>query len=161
MTFRIVPLAEAHLEPMECIERQSFPVSWGEGSFRKELEQNKLARYLVALDGDAVVGYIGAWAVLDEVHITTFAVDPSRRNQRIGRRLLAALLRNAVEEGGRWTVLEVRESNASAIALYTTFGFRQVGVRKKYYENGENALVLWVGQMQQKAFRDRLEELSA
>lgn len=156
----IVPLADGHIPFMETIEKASFPVAWGEGSFKKELEDNKLARYLVALDGDEVVGYIGAWAVLDEVHITTFAVDPTRRNQRIGRRLLAALLRNAIDEGGRWTVLEVRESNASAIHLYESFGFRQVGMRKKYYENGENALVLWVGQMQQKTFRDLLATLT-
>lgn len=158
MSLRVVALAREHIAPMEAIEKQSFPISWGEGSFAKELEENKLARYLVAVDGDRVVGYIGAWAVLDEVHITTFAVDPTRRNQRIGCRLLATLLRNAVDEGGRWTVLEVRESNASAIHLYESFGFRQVGVRKKYYENGENALVLWVGQMQQKAFRDLVTE---
>lgn len=160
MTVRIEPLADWHIPAMEAIEKLSFPIAWGEGSFKKELEENKLARYLVAVDGDAVVGYIGAWAVLDEVHITTFAVDPTRRNLRIGRRLLAALLRNAIEEGGRWTVLEVRESNASAIHLYESFGFRQVGVRKKYYENGENAHVLWVGQMQQKTFRDQLAALS-
>jgi ribosomal-protein-alanine N-acetyltransferase len=158
MSLAIVRLSEEHLDAMEAIEKLSFPTTWGPGSFRKELEENKLSRYFVALADDVVAGYVGAWSVLDELHITTFAVDPNRRGQGIGRRLLAALLQNAVDEGVRWAVLEVRESNEAAIKVYASFGFRQVGVRKKYYENDENALVLWVGQMQQKDFRDLLRE---
>jgi len=161
VTISVVRLAAEHIEAMRVIESASFPVSWGEGSFEKELEENALARYLVALEDGAVAGYVGAWAVLDELHITTFAVDPARRGRGIGRRLLAALLANAVDEGACWTVLEVRESNVAAIALYQSFGFRQVGLRKKYYENGENALVLWVGQMQQGSFRALLAASSA
>ena len=72
--------------------------------------------------------------------------------------LLAALLADAVEtSGARWSVLEVRESNEAAIRMYKAFGYRQVGVRKKYYENEENALVLWVGAMQNQSFREMLE----
>lgn len=155
-SLRIVRLAAEHIDAMQAIERRSFPVSWPAESFEKELNENKFSLYLVALLDDEVVGYIGAWMVIDELHIATFAVDPARRGQGVGRLLLGRLLQIAVDGGARWTVLEVRESNEAAIGLYQSYGFRQVGVRKKYYENDEDALVLWVGQMQQQEFRDRL-----
>lgn len=151
-------MAAEHIEAMKAIERRSFPLSWPADSFEKELNENRLSHYLVALIDGEVCGYVGAWFVLDEVHITTFAVDPDMRGRGIGRRLLGQLLREAVDGGARWAVLEVRESSEAAIGLYESFGFRQVGVRKKYYENEENALVLWVGQMQQQSFRDLLEK---
>lgn len=154
----IVPLAEAHIHALHAIEDVSFPTSWPRDSFERELRDNKVAHYLVAVRGDDVVGFVGAWIVLDEVHITTIAVDPTRRSQHVGRRLLARLLLDGVEKGARWAVLEVRESNVAAIRMYQHFGFRQVGVRKRYYENDENALVLWVGAMQNASFRGLLEQ---
>lgn len=154
----VVKFAREHIKAMEAIEKQSFPESWPADSFERELTDNPVSRYLVALVDGEVAGYIGSWVVLDEVHISTIAVDPSRRNLGLGRRLLASLLQSAVDDGARWTVLEVRESNTAAIRLYESFGFRQVGLRKKYYENEENALVLWVGQMQQEAFRAVLRD---
>jgi len=151
-------MAAEHIPAMEAIEDASFPTSWSRGSFSRELG-SAVARYWVGVADGVVVGFAGAWVVLDEVHVTTVAVDPKVRGQRVGRRLMARLLEEAVETGARWAVLEVRESNDAAIKMYQYFGFRQVGVRKKYYENGENALVLWVGNMQQAAFRELLSVL--
>lgn len=149
-------MAESHIPALQAIENVSFPTSWPSDSFERELFDNKTARYLVAIEDDVIVGYIGAWVIMDEVHITTMAVDPRLRSGGRGRKLMAALLEDAVEKGARWTVLEVRQSNEPAVRMYQAFGFRQVGVRKAYYENGENALVLWVGAMQNRSFRDLL-----
>jgi ribosomal-protein-alanine N-acetyltransferase len=146
------------MEAMRAIEKQSFPTTWPADSFAREAE-NGAARYRVALLGEEVVGYVGAWFVLDELHITTIAVDPVLRRGGVARKLLASLLRECVEDGCRWSVLEVRESNEAAIKLYERFGFRPVGSRKKYYENEENALVMWVGSMQGQEFRERLVAL--
>src|SRR3989304_279776 len=81
------------------IERASFPVPWPAYAFRQELETNRLARYLVARAGGKAVGYGGIWLMVDEAHITTFAVLPAWRRQGIGARLLLALLDLAVEVG--------------------------------------------------------------
>jgi [ribosomal protein S18]-alanine N-acetyltransferase len=150
---RIVASEPAHFAAMQAIEAVSFPTTWSKDSFEKETSSNQVATYLTGLLNDQVVGYVGSWIVIDEVHITTIAVDPACRGQQVGRRILARLLLLAVEQGARWTVLEVRESNLAAIRMYESFGFRKVGVRKKYYENDENALVLWVGAMQSLEFR--------
>ena len=143
-----------HFAAMQAIEDVSFPTSWPSDSFEKEVLENKVATYLVAHRGGQVLGYVGSWIILDEVHITTIAVDPALRGARVGRTLLARLLFIAIERGARWTVLEVRASNESAIRMYQHFGFRQVGKRKGYYENGEDALVLWVGSMQGRELRE-------
>src|SRR4029453_8274095 len=95
--------------------------------YRSELETNRLASYLVArVDGD-IVAYGGMWLMVDEAHITTFAVHPAWRRQGIGERLLLAFLDLAVARHAREATLEVRLSNISARRLYEKYGFRPVG----------------------------------
>src|SRR2546423_15440252 len=76
------------IDGVQEVERASFPVPWPANAFRHELTQNKNARYIVAREGDRIVGYAGLWLVVDEAHITTFAVHPDQRRRRIGERLL-------------------------------------------------------------------------
>jgi len=95
LTVEIVEMAEEHIPCMQAIERESFPVIWPCDSFERELNHNRVARYLVALVEGSVVGYIGSWIILDEVHITTMAVSPSVRNRGVGRRLMARLMRGS------------------------------------------------------------------
>ncbi len=99
------------------IERASFSTPWPPEAFHQELRHNRLARYVVARQGGAVVGYAGVWLMVDEAHITTFAVHPDWRRQGIGRRLLLALLVVAEELGAARMTLEVRVSNVAAQAL--------------------------------------------
>jgi len=93
------------------------------------------------------------WFLVDEIHIGNIAVRPDRQGQGIGGALLAYILDEGRRRGMTYATLEVRSSNARAIALYERFGFRQVAVRKKYYrDNREDAKVLalaldsWPGQ---------------
>ena len=74
------------IDGVQEVERASFPVPWPANAFRHELTQNKNARYLVAREGGRIVGYAGLWLMVDEAHITTFAVHPDSRRQRIGER---------------------------------------------------------------------------
>jgi len=142
------------------VERASFPVPWPASAFRHELTQNRNARYVVAREGDGIVAYAGLWLMVDEAHITTFAVLPDHRRRRIGERLLQRLFEIAEEVGAEWLTLEVRVSNIPAQRLYEKYGFRSAGVRRRYYsDNSEDALILWTDRIRDRAVRDRLAEL--
>ena len=133
----------ADIPSVHRIERQSFPVPWPAYAFRQELEANRLARYLVVRYGDRVIAYAGLWLMVDEAHVTTFAVLPEWRRQGVGRRLMLALLESATKVRAETATLEVRISNVAARRLYEQFGFRPVGVRPRYYsDNGEDALIM-------------------
>ena len=138
---RIVPMEPAHVAQIAAMERAFFSAPWDETSLRSELE-NPLALWLVALDGDTVAGYVGSQSVLGESDMMNLAVRPDYRRQGVGRALVERLLWELGEENHCLT-LEVRASNAAAIALYEGLGFRQVGRRPKYYLNPpEDALIL-------------------
>jgi ribosomal-protein-alanine N-acetyltransferase len=145
---------------VHAIERASFPTPWPAYAFRQEVETNRLARYLVArVDGDAVA-YGGIWLMVDEAHVTTFAVLPGWRRQGIGARLLLALVDLAIGMGASVATLEVRLSNLAARRLYEQFGFRPVGLRPRYYsDNNEDALIMTTGQLDADDMTDRLERL--
>jgi len=135
---RITDLPEVH-----AIERASFTSPWPPNAYRSELETNRLARYLVVRVEDRVVAYGGMWLMVDEAHITTFAVAPAWRRRRLAERLLAAFVDIALEVGAREMTLEVRLSNLPARRLYEKFGFRPVGLRPRYYsDNHEDALIM-------------------
>jgi len=142
------------------VESASFPVPWPASAFRHELTQNRNARYVVARDGERVVGYAGIWLMVDEAHITTFAVHPDLRRRRIGERLLQRLFDLAAELEAEWLTLEVRASNIAAQALYEKYGFRRAGVRRRYYsDNGEDAVIMWTERLGERAVKERLTAL--
>ena len=142
------------------VERASFPVPWPANAFKHELTQNKNARYVVARDRESIVAYAGLWLMVDEAHITTFAVHPDARRQRIGERLLQRLFEIAHEMKAEWLTLEVRASNLAAQKLYEKYGFRRAGVRRRYYsDNNEDALIMWTERIKDRSVRDRLAKL--
>ncbi|MDR7537383.1 MAG: ribosomal protein S18-alanine N-acetyltransferase [Armatimonadota bacterium] len=143
------------------IEREAFASPWPKDAYRAEIEDNQVACYIVARDvQDRVVGFAGMWVIFDEAHVTTIAVDARRRGQGIGKRLLLDLIDRALARGARWMTLEVRPSNTVALAMYRAFGFRDVALRKRYYsDNGEDAVVMWSGNLTEPAARARLEEI--
>ena len=164
------PPVAVHIEPMEledissvhAIERSSFTVPWPDDAYRNELLTNRLASYIVARSGDDVVGFAGLWVMVDEAHITTFAVDPRWRRRGIGERLLLALLELAVARRAREATLEVRLSNVPARRLYEKYGFRPVGIRPRYYsDNGEDALIMTTDALASPAMRERVDRLRA
>ncbi len=125
------------------IERLTFARPWSAESFRQELERNVAARYLVAEAAGEILGYAGAWIILDESHITNIAVKEAWRGRGIGRKLTEALLQYLSNLGACYATLEVRVSNLRAQQLYKSLGFVNVGKRKRYYEdNGEDAFLM-------------------
>ena len=159
---QIRPMAEEDLPFVQLIEGASFTTPWPPHAYRQELESNRLAHYLVALIGERVVGYGGIWLMVDEAHITTFAVHPAYRRRRIGERMLIALLDLAVDRGAREATLEVRLSNLAARRLYEKYGFRPVGIRPRYYsDNQEDALIMTTEPLATPLMRDRIASLRA
>ena len=131
------------LDAVCAIENATFAVPWSRESFRQELERNVAARYLVAETDGKVVGYAGAWVILDESHITNIAVLEAWRGRGIGKQLTQALLQYLSNLGASYATLEVRVSNERAQNLYKELGFVSVGKRKRYYEdNGEDAFLM-------------------
>ena len=136
-------MEQKDLDAVTAIEQATFARPWSRDSFRRELEQNVAARYLVAEADGQVVGYAGAWVILDESHITNIAVAEAYRGRGIGKQLTGALLQYLSNLGACYATLEVRVSNERAQHLYKGLGFVSVGKRKKYYEdNGEDAFLM-------------------
>lgn len=164
MRLRVGPMTVDDLPEVHRIERASFSVPWPDDAYRSELIANRLASYLVVrADGLAgVIAYGGIWLMVDEAHITTFAVDPAWRRQGVGETLLLALLDLAVARRAREATLEVRLSNLPARRLYEKYGFRPVGLRPRYYsDNGEDALIMTTEPLSGATMRRRLADLRA
>ncbi|MBO2516659.1 MAG: ribosomal-protein-alanine N-acetyltransferase [Clostridiales bacterium] len=131
------------VDAVHAIELDTFAMPWKREDFVREMTQNRCARYLVAeLDGN-VIGFAGAWLILDEGHITNIAVRKEYRGNGYGISLTGALMQYAANLGVSYLDLEVRKSNTVAQNMYRKLGFFKVGERKKYYEdNGEDALLM-------------------
>jgi ribosomal-protein-alanine N-acetyltransferase len=154
-------MSAADIDAVQRIERASFAVPWPAYALRQEVETNRLARYLIVRVGSQIVAYAGVWLLVDEAHITTFAVLPDWRRRGIGARLMLAVMRLAVQLGAHEATLEVRLSNVAARQLYQRFGFRPVGVRPRYYsDNGEDALIMTSLPLASPEMARRLEVLA-
>ena len=153
----VEPMSIEDLPDVHRIERASFSVPWPDDAYRSEIQGNRLASYLVARADGRLVAYGGIWLMVDEAHITTFAVDPAWRRQRVGETLLIALMDLVIGRHAREATLEVRLSNLAARKLYEKFGFRPVGVRARYYsDNGEDALIMTTEPLNGAAIQARL-----
>jgi len=142
------------------IESASFPTPWPDYAFRQEIQTNRLAHYLIVRAGDETIGYSGMWLMVDEAHVTTFAVLPGWRRRGAGATLMLALMHLAVELNARMVTLEVRLSNHPARALYAGFGFRPVGIRPRYYsDNNEDALIMTTAPLGSAEMKERLADL--
>jgi len=162
LSVRIEPMTLDDLERVHAIERASFFPTWPDDAYRTELTSNKLATYVVARLEDVVIGFAGIWLMVDEAHVTTFAVDPAWRRRGVGERLLLELLDVSVARRAREATLEVRLSNVAARRLYEKYGFRPVGLRPRYYsDNGEDALIMTTEPLESPEMRERVAKLRA
>src|SRR3954451_639160 len=159
---RIEPMRLEDLDDVQRIEVASFTTPWPPNAYRSELLTNRLANYLVARIDDRLVAYGGMWLMVDEAHITTFAVHPAWRRQRVGERLLLAFFDLARDRHAREATLEVRLSNLAARRLYEKYGFRLVGLRPRYYsDNNEDALIMTTEPLTDPGLRARLARVPA
>ena len=138
----IVPMNEHHVPKIALLEQECFADPWSQQSIASELH-NPLSLWLVAQEGQTLLGYVGSQTCLDETDMMNIAVSPASRRQGVARALIEALVSALRQRGSKQLTLEVRASNGPARQLYESLGFLQVGLRKNYYRNPkEDALIL-------------------
>ena len=141
MTVRRMTIGDT--DAVAAIETEAFPHNaWPADYFHQELTGRPFARWLAAEENGELIGYAGVWIVLDEGDVTKIAVRNDKRGSGYGEALMRALMQYASNLGVSVLTLEVRVSNAPARGLYTKLGFTEVGMRRHYYENGEDACLM-------------------
>ena len=151
-----------HVKSILAIEERVYPKPWTAGVFNSEID---LARrderhYVIGLLEAEVVAYGGLMFAVDEAHITNIAVDPEFQRRGFARRVLLELANVAIDRGFTALTLEVRVSNIAAHAMYRQFGFAPAGIRQRYYENTEDALVMWAYDIDSPEYRARLDAIA-
>ena len=136
-----VEMSHKHVQQVASLEKDCFSCPWSLGAIASELD-NPLSLWLVATQGENVVGYIGSQTVMDEADVMNIAVNPAHRRTGVAEGLVSTLIGCLKENGVRSLTLEVRCSNQPAISLYEKLGFAVVGRRPRYYSNPkEDALI--------------------
>lgn len=136
------PMCRNHIRSVARISKECFNHAWSEASFSEELN-NPLSLTIVAVNlkkssksaSTDIVGFINARIINDEVYINNIAVSKEFRRSGIGKDLLSSLEDNVRKSKASFITLEVRESNAPAISLYTSLGYETAGKRKKFYRD--------------------------
>ena len=181
------------------IERLAYPSTWPPSAYRKELQDNRWAHYIVLRDKKiveehatvpaqeyekprrifplsllpgrltatmptpamaSIIGFSGLWLMVDEAHITTIAMHPDYRRLGLGEYMLVSLIDIAYSIGAKWVTLEVRVSNHSAQNLYRKYGFREAGLRRRYYsDNQEDALIMWTDEISSISYKQHFQEM--
>jgi len=142
ITTEVRRLTYADLPQVVAVERRAFPTPWSLAMFVLELSKPS-GVCLAAVQDGVLVGYVICSRYDTVWHVMNVAVDPARRRRGVASALLAELIARVDDPRAQFT-LEVRPSNTGAIALYRSFGFRDAGVRRRYYQdNGEDARVMW------------------
>ena len=183
------------------IERLAYPSTWPPSAYRKELQDNRWAHYIVLRDRKiveeratvpaqeqekprrvfplsllpsrhiatmptpdlaSIIGFSGLWLMVDEAHITTIAMHPHFRRMGLGELMLSSLIDIAYSIGAKWVTLEVRVTNYNAQNLYRKYGFREAGLRHRYYsDNQEDALIMWTDEINSPAYKHKYQELKS
>ncbi len=153
----------ADLDSTMLIERQAFKQPWSRHMYLMDLQQNRMATYLVLHPdaGDAgalppVLAYGGFWLMVDEAHVATVASHPDWRGCGLGQFLMLALLEDANARGALRSTLEVRVSNVAAQSLYDKLGYQVVGTRRHYYQDGEDAYIMTTPPLRDPGLQTRL-----
>ncbi|MDI6739068.1 MAG: ribosomal protein S18-alanine N-acetyltransferase [Candidatus Edwardsbacteria bacterium] len=134
-------MIQGDLPQVLAIEHSLFPDPWSEGMFREELKDDGRRLSVCLRSGNKVIGYAVGWFVADEFHLGNIAVVRQCQRKGFGRQLVEYVLDQAQSKKCSIATLEVRTSNATAIALYRHLGFKEIALRKKYYRT-EDAVVM-------------------
>lgn len=196
MKFAVQLMTHTDIPQVLEVDRESYPMPWPASAYRRELNSNHHAHYIVLREqpednaesqetevaddrrswrsrlpwvkSDCVpphrrgriIGYAGMWILADEAHVTTIAVRGDYRRRGFGELLIASLIEMAFEIGARWVTLEVRMSNEAAQWLYRKYGFRNAGLRRRYYsDNNEDALIMTTDDIGLNAYQKQFSEL--
>lgn len=137
-------ISEMNLQDLENIKDcllTNFDNFWSYNILKQELENGK-SKYFVAKQENEIVGFAGILLIIDQVNIMNIVVKKDKRNFGIGSSLLEEIIRYSKIHNATSITLEVNEKNIPAIKLYKKYGFKQVGLRRKYYNNEDNAILM-------------------
>jgi ribosomal-protein-alanine N-acetyltransferase len=158
---KIQSLTTDNLTELLELDKACFDGLWTMEGYLRELESpnSHFLGLFSPFNHADLLGMGCFWSILEEAHITILAVHPQYHGQGLGTALLYSLLRSASDLGLERATLEVRDSNHVAISLYQKFGFKTAGKRRGYYkDNNEDALILWLSELQQPRFLKNLDQ---
>ena len=161
LDLKLQSLTSEHISAILELDQACFGGLWTLEGYQRELDSpnSELLGLFSPVYGSKLLGMGCFWAILDEAHITILAIHPQFHRQGLGQLLLYSLLETASDRGLERATLEVRASNLAAISLYQKFGFKIAGRRKRYYQdNGEDALLLWLSDLQSPQFATTLQD---
>jgi ribosomal-protein-alanine N-acetyltransferase len=130
------------LTEVMAIDLECFSENWTKDMWLEELE-NSLTDYIVVFSGEKMVAFAGMWLIVGEAQITRVAVKKAKQGLGIGKFTTLKLIQIAFNTGAFGVTLEVRKGNLAAQKVYQSLGFKTEGVRKNYYDNKEDALIMW------------------
>lgn len=141
MQITITNMTLSDLLEIKDILSTDFDDFWNFNIFESELK-NPNSKYIVAKSDDVIVGFAGIWISVDDIHITNIVTKKAMRHLGIGSMLLEKLLEISKKENLSSLTLEVNEKNTNAIKLYEKYNFKKIGLRKNYYSQNENAIIM-------------------
>ena len=143
MNIIIEKMTLEHLNKIKENLQENFDEFWNENVLRSELE-NPASTYIVAVDeqNNDVVGYAGIWQPIDEAHITNIVTKKDKRKNKVATKMLEELIKISKQRNLNNITLEVNNKNIPAINLYKKYNFKEVGIRKKYYNDIDDALIM-------------------
>ena len=141
MTYAVRPMVYSDLPQVWQLEQLVFPDPWSFQSFKESLKDERVDAW-VTESGNQIIGYMVTLCFADEIHILNFAVDTQCRRKGIGTAMMSTLHRYAERCGSSHMWLEVRSTNEAAQDFYRYHGFNPLGTKKRYYQNGEEAVIM-------------------
>jgi len=156
---QIQSLSHEHLSAILELDKACFNGLWSKEGYQRELDSpnSEIQGLFSSGESEKLLGMGCFWSILEEAHITILAIDAQYHRQGMGAALLYSLIKTARKCNLERATLEVRASNQAAISLYEKFGFKTAGRRKRYYQdNGEDALILWLGGIHKPEFQEIL-----
>ena len=138
----IRPMRPDDMAKVMAIENASFTDPWPESSFSGDFDKEFAYQFVAETRDKIIAGYTQFWIVIDEGHILNIAVSRAFRRLGIGRKIMNFALQVMSEKGVKYALLEVRKNNMPALNLYKSMGFRKIAVRKKYYSDGADAIIM-------------------
>ena len=156
---KIQSLSHEHLSAILELDKACFNGLWSKEGYQRELDSpnSEIQGLFSQKTGEKLLGMGCFWSILEEAHITILAIDSEYHRQGMGAALLYSLIKTARKRYLERATLEVRASNQAAISLYEKYGFKVAGRRRRYYQdNGEDALILWLGGIHKPEFQEIL-----
>ena len=143
MNLKIIQLGKMHLNDCLDLDQKSLNGLWTKSQWEKELtDPKRICLGIIELETKKLLGLCSAWLVIDELHITSMAVHPIHRRKGLGKFLLSNLIKRSKSLQTNHIILEVKDNNETAKAFYKSMGFKTVGHRSNFYEDGSDALIL-------------------